>query len=270
MLRIRGRKESLMKKLLLALVILAPALLFAQSAFNGTWRFSPQSGQFGGKPDTFSLQNGVYRCDSCVPKIEAKADGKDHKRTGSPYSDAVNVRAVDDHTIEVITKKGGKIVATSKMTTSQDGNTLTTEWTFISESGQKGSGTSISKRVGPAAEGANKASGSWQAEKLDSASESVLTVTFKATEGELSMSDLTGDSYTAKFDGKDYPYKGDPGTTSVSLKKIDANTIEETDKRDGKVISVTRMTVSADGHTMKMEGEDKLHGTTYKFEAAKQ
>jgi hypothetical protein len=56
----------------------------------------------------------------------------------------------------------------------------------------------------------------------------------------------------------------------VSLRKIDANTIEETDKRNGKVIYVTRMTVSADGRTLKMESTDKLHGTTAKFEATKE
>jgi hypothetical protein len=84
------------------------------------------------------------------------------------------------------------------------------------------------------------------------------------------MSDKTGDSYTAKLDGKDYPYKGDPGLTSVSLKKIDANTIEETDKRKGKPIYVSRMTVSADGKTMQIDNEDKLHNTSQKWTAQKQ
>ena len=67
--------------------------------------------------------------------------------------------------------------------------------------------------------------------------DSVLTVTYRVSEDDLTMTDQVGDSYTAKFDGKDYPYKGDPGVTTVSLKKIDANTIEETDKLNGKVIS---------------------------------
>jgi hypothetical protein len=259
-----------MRKLLFALVFLAPAMLFAQSAFDGTWRVNAQSAQFGGKPMTFSLQNGVYRCDSCVPKVDVKADGKDHARTGSPYSDAISARAVDDHTIEVITKKGGKVVGTSKDTASQDGNTLTSEWSFVAESGQQGNGKTISKRVAPAPEGANKASGSWQPDKIDNISENVVTWSFKVTADGLKMTDSTGDSYTAKFDGKDYPYKGDPGTTSVSLKKIDANTIEETDKRDGKVIVISRMAVSPDGRTMKIENTNKLYGTTSKFEATKQ
>lgn len=258
------------RNLLLVSVCLASATLFAQSAFEGTWRFSPQSGEFGGKPESFLLHSGVYRCDSCVPKIEVKADGEYHKVSGSPYYDSISARAIDDHTVEVMTKKRSKVVGTTKMTASPDGSTLIEVWTFVSEGGQRGNGTTVSKRVAPAPEGANKASGSWQPEKLENASESVLLVTYKVTGDGLSMSDQTGDSYTAKFDGKDYPYKGDPGTTSVSLRKIDANTIEETDKRDGKVISVSRMTVSPDGRTMKLEGEDKLHGTTFKFDATKQ
>jgi len=86
----------------------------------------------------------------------------------------------------------------------------------------------------------------------------------------LTMSNQTGQSYTAKLDGTEASYKGDPGTTSVSVKKTGANTMEETDKRDGKVISVARITVSADGKTMKVVVDDKLHGTQAEFTATKQ
>jgi hypothetical protein len=84
------------------------------------------------------------------------------------------------------------------------------------------------------------------------------------------MTTPSGLAYTAKFDGKDYAYKGDPGTTSVSLKMIDANTVEETDKRDGKVVGVARMTVAPDGKTMVYSFENKLNGRTSKFTAQKQ
>jgi hypothetical protein len=56
----------------------------------------------------------------------------------------------------------------------------------------------------------------------------------------------------------------------VSLKKIDANTIEETAKRNGKVISVRRMTVAADGKTMSVNSAGKLRGVTIKWTAEKQ
>ncbi|HEX2799344.1 MAG TPA: hypothetical protein VHQ44_06700 [Thermoanaerobaculia bacterium] len=86
----------------------------------------------------------------------------------------------------------------------------------------------------------------------------------------LSMSTRTGQGYSAKLDGTEAPYKGDPGTTSVSVKKVDKNTIEETDKRDGKVSSVARMTVAADGKSMTIAVSDKLRGTTSQFVAVKQ
>lgn len=259
-----------MPKLLFVLMLLMPPAVFAQSAFSGTWHFSADSAQFSGKPMTISLQKGMYRCDSCVPKLDVKADGNDHERKGSPYADMVSVRVVDDHTVEVVSKKAGKVVSTTKDAVSADGKTLTSEWSFVADNGQEGHGKTVSNRVAAGAEGAHAVSGSWQAEKVDNASDSVLTVTFTAADDGLSMTDPTGDSYSAKFDGKDSPYKGDPGITSVSLKRIDANTIEETDKRNGKAISVTRMTVSADGQTIALDNKDLLRGTTSKFTGKKQ
>ncbi len=150
-----------MKKVLLALVFLAPTTLFAQSSFDGTWRVNVQNAEFSGN-DVFSLQNGVYRCDTCNPKIQVKADGQDNKVSGSPYSDTMNVRAINDHAIEIVSKKDGKVSGTAKISVSGDGNTLTTEYTFVTESGQQGSGKYASTRVGSAPEGANKISGVWR------------------------------------------------------------------------------------------------------------
>jgi hypothetical protein len=96
-----------------------------------------------------------------------------------------------------------------------------------------------------------------------------MSLTYKVTGDTLTMSNPTGQSYTAKLDGTEAPYKGDPGTTSVSVKKIGPNSIEETDKREGKVISVARITVSADGKTMKFLIDDKLRGTQGEFSATK-
>jgi hypothetical protein len=53
--------------------------------------------------------------------------------------------------------------------------------------------------------------------------------------------------WTAKFDGKDYPVKGDPGRDAVSVKKIDDYTLEITNKKAGKVMSTIRAEYSHDG-----------------------
>ncbi|HVS88585.1 MAG TPA: hypothetical protein VHF01_10250 [Candidatus Acidoferrum sp.] len=248
-----------------------PGLAMAQSAFDGTWKVDLKTAQFPQKPDVYLLQDGMYHCKTCVPPIDIKADGQDQKVAGHPYYDTMSIKVVDDHTIEGTNKKNGKTVATAKMRVSPDGNTLMFEFTDSSATNAdpvtgKGEETRVAK--GPA--GSHAISGSWRTAKMENMSDNGLTITYKVEGNSLNMSTPTGQSYTAKLDGTEAPYKGDPGTSSVSVKRLDKNTIEETDKRDGKVISIARITVAADGKTMTVAVDDKLQGTTSKFVAAKQ
>ena len=272
-IRLEGDKQIAMKRgyWLLLLMFLAPPVTMAQSVFDGIWKVDLGTAKFPQKPDEYLLKDGMYHCKTCAPPIEVKADGQDQKITGHPYYDTMNIKVVDDRTIEEADKKNGKTVATSKTWVSPDGNTLMFEFSDSSATNAdpvtgKGSETRVSK--GP--EGSHAISGSWRMAKMESLSENALRITYKVTGESLTMSNQTGQSYTAKLDGTEAPYKGDPGTTSVSVKKTGANTMEETDKRDGKVISVARITVSADGKTMKVVVDDKLHGTQAEFTATKQ
>jgi hypothetical protein len=101
-------------------------------------------------------------------------------------------------------------------------------------------------------------------------SENGLTTTYKRSGDELSMSAPTGESYTAKVDGKDYPVKASYTYNSVSLKGVDERTIEETRKRDGKVIGVSKMTVAPDGKKMTAVYTNKVTGRTFTSVAEKQ
>jgi hypothetical protein len=258
-----------MKKLLFV-VLLAPLSAWGQTAFDGTWRLDLSKAQLPKKPDIYLLQNGTYKCETCAPPYEVKADGQDHKITGHPFFDTLSIRVVNDKTVELTEKKNGKIVGTDKSTVSEDGNQLVDEFTWQPEASNKQqSGKAASTRVAKGPAGSHAISGSWRGEKLQDFSQEALILTYKSAGDGLTMKAGTGESYDAKFDGKDYPFKGDPGVTSVSLKKINANTIEETDKRDGKVIFVSRMTISPDGKTMKIDVDDKLHGTTSSYVASK-
>jgi hypothetical protein len=53
--------------------------------------------------------------------------------------------------------------------------------------------------------------------------------------------------YTAKFDAKEYPVKGDPGRDTVSVKKIDDYTLEMTNRKAGKITTVIRAVYGKDG-----------------------
>ncbi len=90
--------------------------------------------------------------------------------------------------------------------------------------------------------------------------ENSLRYTYKLSGDEFTMSTPTGVSFTAKLDGKDYPAKGSFDYNSVSLKRIDERTMEETDKQDGKVTSVQTLTVAPDGKTLTMILANKLNG----------
>jgi hypothetical protein len=231
------------------LLLLAPASLFGQSPFDGTWRTKMEQAKLSPKPVIFSLSNGAYDCSSCSPKIHVKADGQDQPVTGQAY-DTISVREIDAKSIEATGKKDGKTVWEQSRTVSDDGNTLTVKITSHPEnSDQTVTEEVTATRVGKAPAGANGTSGSWRTNKVN-VSENGLTTTYKLSGDELSMSTPTGESYTAKLDGKDYPYKGTYTYDSVSLKRISKNTIEQTDKRGGKVIEVAKMTVSPDGKKM--------------------
>jgi hypothetical protein len=266
--------EETMKKPLwfvLLLSLLAPGLALAQSAIDGTWKIDLKTTQFPKKPQVYLLQDGMYHCKSCVPPIDIKADGQDQKVTGQPYYDTMSIKVVDDRTIEETTKKNGKTVGTSRTWVSPDGNTLMLEFTDSSATNADPvTGKGEETRVAKCPAGSHAISGSWQATKMDSVSDNGLSITYKVEGDRLTMTTPTGQSYTAKLDGTEAPYKGDPGTTSVSVKRLDKNTIEETDKRDGKVIAVERITVAADGRSITITVDDKLQGTSIQFVAVKQ
>jgi hypothetical protein len=52
---------------------------------------------------------------------------------------------------------------------------------------------------------------------------------------------------TYKYDGSDYPVKGSSDFDTLSVKRVDAHTIDSSLKKMGKPVGTTRRTVSADG-----------------------
>ncbi len=264
-----------MRKLYLAAMLLAlllPVLATAQSPFDGTWKANINNVDWPKKPDVYVLKDGMYQCKTCVPVIDIKADGTDQKITGHPYYDTMAIKVVNDHEIEETDKKDGKVVSTSKTMVSPDGNQLMFEFSDGSNTngGPPVTGKGEETRVAKGPEGSSPISGSWRMSKMETISDNGISWSYKVSGDELTMTSNTGQTYTAKMDGTEAPMKGDPGVTTVSVKKLGKNTIEETDKRDGKVVSVMKATVEPDGKTMHIVADDKLHGTSMKFTAMKQ
>jgi hypothetical protein len=246
-------------KTLVALALLIPAVALAKSPFDGTWKAKLDSMQFSGKPDVFEISNGMYSCSNCVPPYKIKADGTDQPVPDHAYFDHESIKVIGPTSIEITDKKDGKVMSTSTMTVSADGSKLTGK--FTSYAGEKVfSGTFTEKRVAPSAQGAHAISGSWQTDAMSDISEVARIVTLKSTPNGLKMT-WNGQTTDAKFDGKEYPTVGDPGKTMVTLKKISATQIEETDRRHGKVFDVILWSIAPDGKTITTVDTDPQHET---------
>jgi hypothetical protein len=239
----------------------------AQSPFDGTWRLNPDTAKFSPKPFTEYTSQGWFHCISCEPPYDIAADGQDHPVSGHPYN-AVNMTLVDGHTVKIVYKKDGKVTGEELDSISADGKTMTSVTSNYAANGQVTHATMKLKRVGALRPGVHTTSGNWVPLNFTDTENDLLT-SYQTHGDELTMTDPLGDSYTAKFDGGDYPYKGNYGVNAVSLRKIDAHTIEETDKRDGTVVGVAKMTVSPNGKSMTIVVHDPRNDTTSTFTATK-
>ena len=264
------KPSTSLRLVLLALAVLLPRTSVAQSLFDGRWRIDPVEDQLSAKPRVFLLKDGAYRCASCTPAFDIKADGSDQKIAGEPCYDTVAITIVDASSIVETDRRNGKTVGGSRKIVSPDGNTLTDEWTESCDAeGNVITGKQIFTRIKDAPPGAHAVSGSWQVSRPAELSENALVGTFKLDASTFSLSDPTGQSYIANLDGTETPIKGDLSNTIVSVRLIDANTVEETDKRDGKIVQVVRYSVAHDGKSMSITFTDKVRGTTVQSTAHK-
>lgn len=259
-------------KCLFFLFLLLPTTLLALTPFDGTWVAKPDSVRFPKKPEVYLLQGGTYECTSCIPEIKVKADGKDYPVPGSPYFSTVAVQKMDD-SIRITEKQSDRTVYSEIDTVSADGNRLTQQITdSAAPNGPPVTAEEIYTRVKPGPAGSNPVSGSWQAKRVTNISENGMTITYHSAPDGLQASNPAGEGYIAKFDGKEYPIHGDPAHNTVSLKRINARTIVETDKQEGAVHYRLRMAVSPDGKSMHVTETDKERGTriTYTLEKKSQ
>ena len=244
------------------------AMAAAGTGIDGTWKADLASVQIDQKPDELLLQDGKFSCKTCAPAYEVAADGAFHA-VKRPYSDSMSVKVDDDHHVTLTSKKGDTQVGMTKYAVSPDGKTLTIDFTDTSvPNGKPVTGSLTETRAADAPNGAHLISGSWKVDKYNNVSDEGLTVTFKTEGDTLHMSAPNGVSYDAKLDGTDAPIKGDTAGTVASVTKGADGSYVETDKRDGKVLTVTTTTVGSDGKLHVVQ-EDKRNGSTMKYEANK-
>lgn len=134
------RKNLFVRSVLVGAVTLAlGTAAFAGEAWVGAWKVNAAKSQFGSsamrtqtlkfeaKPAGIKLTS--EGTDAQGKPVHAgytsKFDGKDVSWDGNPVADTACPKKIDDNSYENVWKKGGKAIATAKVSVSKDGKTLT-------------------------------------------------------------------------------------------------------------------------------------------------
>ncbi len=143
--------------LTLALCFVGAAVCFAADGFMGTWKLNEAKSKLAlGAPKNTTV---VYEAVGDDVKVTVdgtdsdgkpthnewtgKFDGKDYPVTGDPSSDARSYKKIDDHTLELAVKKGGKVTTSGRVVLSADGKTRTVTTSGTDAKGNKVSSTAV-------------------------------------------------------------------------------------------------------------------------------
>jgi hypothetical protein len=124
----------------------------AKPVFVGTWKLDPVKSKYSPGPTPKSqvatltaVENGMSvvsdRVEADGAKVHfewmAKFDGKDYPVKGDPSRDTVAAKKIDDYTLEITNKKGGKVTTSIRAVYAKDGKSRTEIVTGANAQGQK-------------------------------------------------------------------------------------------------------------------------------------
>lgn len=140
-----------------ALCFAGAALSFADNPNMGTWKLNEAKSKIpAGAPKNTTV---VYEAAGDRVKVTTdgtdrdgkpshtewtgKFDGKDYPLTGDSNADSRSYKQVNDHTLDLTNKMGGKVVTTGRVAVSKDGKMRTLHLTGTDSAGKKISSTAV-------------------------------------------------------------------------------------------------------------------------------
>ena len=143
--------------LTVALCFAGAALSFGQNPQMGTWKLNEAKSKIpAGAPKNTTV---VYEAAGDNVKVSTdgtdregkpahtewtgKFDGKDYPLTGDSAADSRSYKMINDHTLELANKKGGKVVTSGRVVVSADGKSRTVHITATDPAGKKITSTAV-------------------------------------------------------------------------------------------------------------------------------
>jgi hypothetical protein len=230
-------------QLLLFAFLATCAAKAAGDPFVGDWKLNPSKSKLVDHMKVESLGSNHYEFDLGGGPERIVADGTDQP---GAFGSSLSLTIEGPDVWKVVRKKDGRELLTGNWKLSQDGNTLTDNYT---EFDPKGSPSTTNYRFERTAGGSGFA-GTWET-TTPMTSSFVLQIRPYAGSG-LSFIRSSQDMRNLKFDSKDYPVEGRgiaEGSTS-SARRVDERTLEIIDKVNGKVTRTDRRELSPDLKTL--------------------
>lgn len=267
-------REKFMNKLITAIAATALALgagacgeMAGEEAASiaGTWKANVDSAEFENNVSRYVLADGEYTCESCIPPYSVTANGE-WQTIDRPGADGQMIEVVDDFTVKSAARRGDKDLGNSTWTVSEDGQSMTIEWTNL-DGDEPTSGSTTYARADAGPEGSHAVSGGWTVSEIGEMSDAALTFSY-TLDGDQYGSSGNGDSFTATLGGDPVAIEGSESNVMVAVEQTGDNSYRETYSRDGEVISVVDLTI--DGDTMSAESTDPRDGGVVRWTATRQ
>ena len=241
------------------------AMATTDGTIAGTWKGDPATAQAENDDSSFTLIDGEFTCNSCIPNYSAAADGQ-WQSVDLPGADEVKFEVVNDRTIKSAVRFEGRELGNSTWTVSADGSTLTQS--FVNADGdERTEGTVSMSRTADAPQGAHAMSGGWALAEYGEISEAALLTSY-TLEGDTVSSKYNGGSWSATLGGDPVAIEGSESGTMVKVEKVSDNVYRETYILDGEVVSVDDMTINGD--TMSVVSTDPRDNSVFRYTSARQ
>jgi hypothetical protein len=228
--------------------LLAGTLYAADDPFCGKWKLNLEKSKFVGEQMKIQdLGGGKYTLTFGNVSDTIIADGTDQP---VHFGRTVSITAEGPNGWKMVDKKDGKVMTSMTHTLSPDGKTQTIKGTESKPDGTTSDFTSEFKRVS----GSSGWAGTWERTSVKISSADEWEISAYEGDGLTFNTPAYNDTLSMKFDGKDYEEKGPsvaPGSMS-SGKRVDAHTLDVTDKIKGEVMDHTKFEVSQDGKTLTL------------------
>jgi hypothetical protein len=241
------RKFTMLK---LAWIVVVAATVSAADPRIGTWKLVSADSALD-PPRELSIApqgKGVHVVMVGSPRLDFTAgwDGHDNHVQNIPAFNQIVIRRIDKHQAEIKEKKNGALVATLRDKISSDRKELTSTTVQPGHEDQ----ITVWERSGGMHDIANPFIGKWTEDFSKTRLRQGLVLKIEP-DGRNGVHFVGEFSYTANFDGRDYPLR-DSRDDTVALVLTDAHTVDSTYRRGDQIADQDRWVVSPDGQLMTL------------------